>query len=229
MDSLFQRSVPHFFCWMGTARSIISSVKSLLNPIQKSRGIQKIGGFLILAFVLAQLKSSDVTSSTLPSWLKPREGVAWPSICIIGASVRPFKSFAWKQSQTRPSNQHGLFIIFLINLLISRVTEWLGCKCFTNFVLETFFLQIGIMGNIFESCWSRQISAEFPDSFMKVLKLLFQICIWHFRQVVLELIVLVHFFLQIIVRNRSFFMQILHRVVLENLFWKLWLVTTWCN
>ena len=108
--------------------------------------------------------------------------------------------------------------IFLINLLISRVTEWLGCKCFTNFVLETFFLQIGIMGNIFESCWSRQISAEFPDSFMKVLKLLFQICIWHFRQVVLELIVLVHFFLQIIVRNRSFFMQILHRVVLENLF-----------
>ena len=37
--------------------------------------------------------------------------------------------------------------ILLINLLINRVTEWLGCKCFTNFVLDTFFLQTVVMGN----------------------------------------------------------------------------------
>ena len=36
--------------------------------------------------------------------------------------------------------------ILLINLLINRVTEWLGCKCFTNLVLDT-FLQIVVMGN----------------------------------------------------------------------------------
>ena len=32
--------------------------------------------------------------------------------------------------------------ILLINLLISMVTEWFGCKCFTNFVLDTFFCKL---------------------------------------------------------------------------------------
>ena len=101
--------------------------------------------------------------------------------------------------------------ILLINLLISWVTEWLRCKCFTiTIILSWALFFCKLFANcrnvqLFESCWSRQISAEFPDSFMQVLKLLFQICIWHFRQVVLELIVLVQFFLQIIVRNCSFF------------------------
>ena len=137
---------------MGSARSIISSVKSLLNPIQKSRGIQKKGGFLILAFVLAQLKSSDVTCSTFPSWLKPKDGVAWPYICI-GASVSAFKFFPWKQSQTRPSNQHGLFIYLVdksFDKLSDRVASLQMFYNNNNFVLGTFFancLQIVVMCN----------------------------------------------------------------------------------
>ena len=93
---------------------------------------------------------------------------------------------------------------------------WL--QMFYKFCPGHFFFANCRNGQLFESCWSSQISAEFPDSFMQVLKLLFQICIWHFRQVVLELIVLVQFFCKLLYGTVLFLMQILHSVVLENLF-----------